>query len=127
FFKYLWLAHNYRSPYMELTEREREGAAMDDADLTENDVNHPVARAVVEKYQALLNTRLLKLFNTGSKTVDKIREYLDDIDLMEVDSNGDLVHDVGKVMKQVSDLGKVSSGLEDLEYQVKKQMESKRG
>jgi hypothetical protein len=123
-FKFIWMVHDYKSPYMEYDEEERTSQALRDSKLIMSDVTNPIVVAAIAKYQNLQDTRLLKLLRTANKTVDKIRVFLDEMDLDERDVNDKLVHNSGNVMKQIGDLGRVSEGMKDLEYQVKKEMET---
>lgn len=126
FFKYLWLAHDYKSNYMELSKEERLETALKDSDLEEKDIKHGVAQVAIHKYEKLQETRLLQLLTTASTTIDKIRCFLDDIDLEEKDEKENYVHKTGDLLKQLTQLGSVASSLKDLEYQVKKEKESQK-
>jgi hypothetical protein len=123
-FRYIWLAYDFKSSYMELTKEEREEVALEDSGLTLADVNSPIMLAAIAKYEQLQDTRLLKLLRTANNTVDKIRVFLDTLDLQDKDDNGKLVHNSRQIMQQVSELGKVSEGMKELEYQVKKEMDA---
>jgi len=125
FFKYLWLAHDYKSPYMELTRREREKTAIEDSGLDIKDVEHGLAKAAVNKYSNLQETRTLKLLNTANNTIDKIREFFDSVDLHQMDEKREkYIHSTKDIFNQLKDVGEVSSSLKDLEYTVKKEKEA---
>ena len=123
-FKYLWLRYDFKSFYSELAEVEQERTARDDCDFTVEDIEDPRIQAAIKKYQSLQQSRKLRMLLSARNVLDKMRIFYDDIDLGEVDEKGKLVHDSGKILTQLSSLGKAYAGLDDLEIQVKKDMEA---
>ena len=126
-FKYLWLAHDFKSPYMELTPGERSETALKDTGLDESDLEHGMVKVAIHKYKKLQETRTLKLLETANNTIDKIRDFLDDIDLKEKDTNNDkYMHSTKDILNQLTQLGSVSSSLKDLQYTVQKEREAEK-
>lgn len=65
------------------------------------------------------------LLEKAKSTVTKISDFLDYVDLMEVDDNGKLVHDVKKIADTMGNLPKVIETINKLEEAVKKDIDHK--
>lgn len=126
-FKYLWLRYDFKSFYSELAEVEQQRTALDDCNFTPEDIEDPRIQTAIEKYKSLQKSRKLKMLLSARGVLDKMRLFYDDIDLGREDEKGKLVHDSGKILTQLGNLGKAYAGLDDLEYQVKKDMEASGG
>lgn len=122
-FKYLWLRYDYMSYYSELAEVEQERTAREDCNFTAVDFTDDRMTKAIDKYQKLQKSRKLKMLLSARGVLDKMRLFYDNIDFSDEDDKGKLKHDSGKVLTQIGNLGKAYSGLDDLEIQVKKEME----
>lgn len=85
-FKYIWLFADWKSPYQQYLEMEKHKAAMNDSGLTEEEWNDSLFRAAVRKYIEIKDSsRILSLIKTAFRTLEKMRVFLDNIDLDERD------------------------------------------
>lgn len=124
-FKYIWLALDWQSPYVDFTEQERHEEALRDAELTEEEFNDPIFRAACRKYRQFQEeTRSIKMLKSAQNTVDKFIDYFNNIDPEERDmQTGRPIFKVKDIMAEISSLSKVNEELKALEGQVKKEME----
>lgn len=85
-FKYIWLYADFKSPYFQYLEMEKHKAALEDSGLTEEEFNDPDFRAAVKKYLEIINSsRKLTLIKTAYRTLEKLRVWLDELDVDERD------------------------------------------
>ena len=85
-FKYIWLFVDWKSPYQQYLESEKHQAALVDSGLTEEEWQDPVFRAAVRKYIEIVNSsRQLVLLKSAFRALEKLRVFLDNIDLDERD------------------------------------------
>jgi hypothetical protein len=124
-FKYIWLAHDFRSDYMELPEAMRIEYATLDSGLSKEDIANTMVISAIAKYEKIQNTRLIKMLKTAQSTLDKVDDFLNKIDLFEKDSKDAYVHKTKDLMSQIAQIGDVAAGVKDLEFQIKREMESK--
>ena len=126
-FKYLWLRYDFKSFYSEMSVVEQERTSRDDCNFNGEDIAEPRIQKAIKKYQSLQESRKLKMLKSARGVLDKMRQFYDDIDLQEEDDKGRLKHDSAKVLNQLATIGKAYSGLDDLELQVKKELEASNG
>lgn len=86
-----------------------------------------VVLAAIDKFKKLQHTKSMDLVVAAEKGIDKLREYLDSVDLTEtVDSGprkGALVHDTDKYMKVMSGIPNMVEALQKTKDLVKKEQE----
>ena len=110
--QYLYFFGDYQSEFAELSEPERKEAALNSASLEETYRLSPELIAAEEKYFFMQETRELKLLKSAYGTIDKLRQYFDDIEIDDKNAKS-LIENIGK-------LGATLEGLEKLEQRVKK-------
>lgn len=120
-FTYIWFIHSYNSPYREYDEKERRVEALQTAGLSEVYEFSTEFRLAEKKYLSLIETRVLKLIKASEKAVDKIRAYLEDVDLTERSENNALVNKPSDIIKIINDLDSVADGLDKLANRQKKE------
>jgi hypothetical protein len=116
--QYLYFFCDYQSEFAELSDPERKEAALNSAGLPDEYRLSPELIAAEEKYAFMQETRELKLLKSAYGTIDKLREYFDDVVVDDKNAKS-LIDNIAK-------LGQVLEGLEKLEDRVKKK-ESKSG
>jgi len=127
-FQYMYLVHDWKSPYSEFSDMERHDAAVSDTGLTDKQLADDKFKAAVKKYREMQDSRMLKLLRSAYKAVDELRLHFDTIDLQERDSEtGKPIHKSNDLIANISALGKTIEGLQQLEYMVKKEKEKERG
>ena len=121
-FKYIWLFADWKSPYQQYLEMEKHRAAMNDSGLTEEEWNDPLFRAAVRKYTEIKDSsRILSLIKTAFRTLEKMRVFLDNIDLDERDSTTNKPIWKGKdILDNIASIGTMADKLKELELNYKK-------
>lgn len=122
--KYIWLFVDWKSPYQQYLEHEKHQAALDDSGLTEEEWNDPTFRAAVRKYIEITNSsRPLLLLKTAFRALEKLRVFLDNIDLDERDPVTNKPIWKGKdVLDNLGAIGTMFDKLKELELNYKKDL-----
>lgn len=123
-FKYIWLFVDWKSPYQQYLEMEKHNAAMEDSGLTNEEWQDPVFRAAVRKYIEIKDSsRILSLIKTAHRTLEKMRVFLDNIDLDERDPMTNKPIWKGKdILDNIGSIGIMADRLHDLEEKYKKDL-----
>ena len=80
-FTYIFLALDFKSPYLKWTEKQRHEAALADSGLNEEHLKDEKFKAAYHKYDQIQNTDpFLELIKTAYKTLRKTKIFLDSID-----------------------------------------------
>ena len=108
-----------------MDEINRMQTALADSGLDREVADTEIVKMMVARYTKIQETRILRSLKVANRTLDKLLNFMDSLDLDERDENGKLVHSASGVMKQISEIGKVAAGIEELEYMTKKEVESK--
>ncbi len=116
---YLYFYCDYRSEFSELDNNDKHQAALDAAGLPDNyRFTEELDKAVV-KYLQMQETRELKLLNSAYNVIDKLREMMDGIEIIDEENQRSAIESVVKI-------GALLKGVKELEKQVRKQ-EGERG
>ena len=123
-FKYIWLYADFKSPYFQYLEMEKHKAALEDSGLTEEEFNDPDFRAAVRKYMEIIDSsRILTLIKTAYRTLEKLRVYLDEIDLDERDPQTQKpIFKAKDILDSIGSIGTMSDKLKELELNYKKDL-----
>lgn len=123
-FKYIWLFADWKSPYQQFLEMEKHKAALEDSGLTEDEWNDQIFRAAVRKYIEIKDSsRILSLIKTAFRTLEKMRVFLDNIDLDERDPVTNKPIWKGKdILDNIGSIGIMADRLKDLEETYKKDL-----
>lgn len=123
-FKYIWLFVDWKSPYQQYLEMEKHKAALEDSGLTEDEWNDQIFRAAVRKYIEIKDSsRILSLIKTAFRTLEKMRVFLDNIDLDERDPVTNKPIWKGKdILDNIGSIGIMADRLKDLEETYKKDL-----
>lgn len=123
-FKYIWLFVDWKSPYQQYLEMEKHNAAMEDSGLTDEEWQDPIFRAAVRKYIEIKDSsRILSLIKTAHRTLEKMRVFLDNIDLDERDPMTNKPIWKGKdILDNIGSIGTMADRLHDLEEKYKKDL-----
>lgn len=121
---YIWLALDWSSIYADYSEQERHEAALQDANLTEEEFNNPEFRAACRKYREIQESnKSIKLLNAAKEMVDKFIDYFQTADPLERDEvTGKPVYKVKDIQAELKNLIDVHETMVALETQVKKQI-----
>ena len=107
---------DHRSPYAVYEEQER-------MDKISQDLKVKFTAKVmggVDKYKELSETSAIKLLKSARSSVAKLERYFDTINLNVLDDHGKPIYHAKDLIMNLSNMGKVLNGLEELEEIVKK-------
>ena len=110
---------DHRSPYAAYGEEARWEAIITSVKVKLS----PKISAAIAKYQELSETSAVKLLKAARESVTKLEAYFAEIDLTALDDNGKPIYQAKDLITNLSNMGKVVSGLEDLESIVKRQQQ----
>lgn len=117
--RYMYLAYSLKGPYRDYSEKERLAQARIDCSFPEEWKESEQLIALIKKYTEANPNKTMRLLLTANKTLDKIREYLDAVDLKEKNKAGVLVNDPQTIMKTLKELPSVAQTIEELERQAR--------
>ena len=83
----------------------------------------PKVNAAIDKYRELSESSAVKLLKAARESVTKLEKYFKDVDLTMMDDNGKPIFHAKDLISNLSNMGKVVNGLEELEELVKKQQQ----
>ena len=83
----------------------------------------PKIRKAIDKYSELSETSAIKLLKAAKSSVNKLEKYFETINLDILDDNGKPIYSAKDLIANLSNMGKVISGLEELEELVKRQQQ----
>ena len=122
-FTYIYLAIDWKSPYSGFSNQERHEAALQDAELTEEEWNNPEFRAACRKYVALQDSnRYVRLLQAAQEVTDKIIDYFQNIDLNSTDEQGKPLIKITDIQKAMDQSVKQIESLKQIEALVKKEL-----
>lgn len=107
---------DHRSPYAVYEEQER-------MDKIGQDLKVKFTAKVmgaVDKYKELSETSAIKLLKSARSSVAKLERYFETINLNVLDDHGKPIYHAKDLIMNLSNMGKVLNGLEELEEIVKK-------
>ena len=107
---------DHRSPYAVYEEQER-------MDKIGQDLKVKFTAKVmgaVDKYKELSETSAIKLLKSARSSVAKLERYFETINLNVLDDHGKPIYHAKDLIANLSNMGKVLNGLEELEEIVKK-------
>jgi hypothetical protein len=81
-----------------------------------------LTKACREEYSSLDSSAVI-LLKSARASISKMKEWLDNIDIMAVDDNGRPLYDPSKHSNLLEKMGKTMAGLKALEEEVKKESE----
>ena len=108
---------DYGSPYAVYDKGERRKKIETDLKVKYS----PKIRIAIEKYKELSETSAIKLLKAAKSSINKLETYFETINLDILDDNGKPIYSAKDLIANLSNMGKVVSGLEELEELVQKQ------
>ena len=128
-FTYIYLFLDWESPYFNLPEQERHEEALNTAGLSDEEFNNPVFKAACNKYNEIQNSALsIRLLRSAMLAVETVIYYLENVDISERDTlTGKPVYKTKDLIAEIKGCKDLISGLQDLEKQVKKDIEPDSG
>ena len=123
-FTYIYLAIDWKSPYANYSNQEKHEAALQDAQITEEEWENPEFRSACRKYVALQDSnRYIRLLQSAQLVTDKIIDYFNNLNLEERDEQtGKYVNKVSDVQKAMKEAADQIETLKQIEALVKKEI-----
>ena len=121
---YIYHMNDYRSPYASVDSSVRYDKVVEDLFADYDWQPDEIVKKAEQKYNELTETHMTKLLKSARNATKKLEQFLNDVDLTERDDNGKPVYSAKDLIDNLTKLGQVSKGLDDLEEQVKKAMET---
>lgn len=123
---YIYLMLDYKSPYFQYLEQDKNEASLADSRLTEKETKDEDFINAYNKYQEILDAdAILSLIKTAHRTLYKTQVFLDNIDLQDVDEMGKPIYKPDQVIKDIGAIGKMRTYLQELEVEYKKGLAAK--
>lgn len=121
---YIWLAIDWNSLYKDYSIPDRHNAALEDANLTEEEWNDPIFRAACRKYKELQeSSRAIKMLKAAQTSVDRFTDYFNTVDPQERDENtGKPIWKVKDLQTELTNIPTLLTSLKELESMVKREM-----
>ena len=110
---------DHRSPYSVYEEEDRWNHIKDLLKVAAT----PKVSAAIDKYKELSESAAVKVLKAARESVTKLEKYFKDVDLTMMDDNGKPIFHAKDLISNLSNMGKVINGLEELEELVKKQQQ----
>lgn len=107
---------DHRSPYAVYEEEDRLARISQDLKVKFT----PKVKGAIDKYKELSETSAIKLLKSARNSVTKLEKYFDTVNLNVLDDNGKPIYHAKDLIANLSNMGKVVTGLEELEAIVKK-------
>jgi DNA polymerase III delta prime subunit len=114
---FVYFYTDYNSPYAVYDKGERKKKIEADLKIKYN----PKIRSAIDKYAELSETSAIKLLKAARSSVNKLETYFETINLDILDDNGKPIYSAKDLITNLSNMGKVVNGLEELEELVQKQ------
>lgn len=123
--KFMFLFFDWDSPYFQFAEADRYNEAFLDSALSLSEMEEPVFKEACRKYDELQNTsKIGNLLKSSLKTVDKITNYLDNIDVEERDPlTGKPIFKIKDIIAELKGAKDLIDTIKSLEMSFKKNME----
>ena len=110
---------DHKSPYAVYDEEERVSKISQDLKVKFS----PKVKAGIDKYRELSETSAIKLLKSARTSVTKLEKYFRTIDLQVLDDHGKPIYSAKDLIANLSNMGKVVAGLDELETLVQKQQQ----
>ena len=122
----LYYVVDYRSPFNNYVDvEERFKAALELIDLNKGWKPDKKFDAAMELYKELQITPAIEALETARLALDKVKGFVNDLDMKEKDNRGAYIHSPANLIKYVKDIEGALESLEKVETRVKKQIENK--
>lgn len=122
----LYYVVDYRSPFNNyVDESERFRAALEIIDLNKGWKPDKKFDEAKELYRELQITPAIEALETARLALDKVKGFVNDLDMHERDNRGGYVHKPADLIRYVKDIEGALESLDKVEVRVKKQIENK--
>ena len=128
-FTYIYLFIDWESPYFNFSEEERHKASLDTSKLSEVEFNDELFRAACKKYEEIQNENInLRMLKGCMMSVEKLIFYFENVDINERDPiTGKPIYSSKDLISNIKNAKDLVISLQDLEKQVKKELEQDTG
>jgi hypothetical protein len=116
---FVWLMTDISSPYNEMTPAERNRKLT--ADILDNIPADSLVQLACEEWEKMSETTSTKLLQSSRKSLDKLRDYMDNIEFTKEGDQEEAGKNAKKLVEVVSSLSKLLSSVKGLEELVAKE------
>lgn len=120
---YIYYATDYRSIYSNYIGDEKIQRIKRDLKLDKSWKEDKDIKAALDKYQELSKTQSMGLLEDAKEAIEKLRAYFKTVSLTTLDDNGKPIYSAKDLISNLAALGKVVSGLKELETEVLKEQQ----
>lgn len=128
-FSYIYLFFDWESPYFNDPEQERHIRALDNSGLSDEEFEDPEFKAACKKYDELQNSHIsIRLLRSAMTSVETVIYYLSHVDVNERNPlDGKPIFKTKDLIAEIKGCKDLIVGLQELERQVKKELEPDSG
>ena len=128
-FTYIYLFFDWESPFFNDPEQDRHTRALDNSGLTGEEFEDPLFRIACNKYDEIQNAHIsIRLLRAAMKSVDTVIYYLENVDVNErSEVDGKPIFKTKDLITEIKGCKDLIVSLQELERQVKKEMEPDSG
>lgn len=113
---YLWCMHDPRSPYMYIVDpEERSKEVKIQEGLPDSWQPSDELKKAIDMYRGIVTTTSSILLESMRKGADKIRIFLEGLDLFALDKNGKPIHQVSSITSTLRQIPELSKALAEAE------------
>lgn len=124
-FTYIFLMYDFRSPFENYPDREREQEALRASELTKGKIESDGdIWAAIRMYEKLMEkvSPTLSSWRKMKTTVQTLEDYLENVDMTERTDTGGKVHSIKEIQDGIKGMPSTHKSLIEMEEQVKKEM-----
>lgn len=122
-FSYIYFMYDPRSSFYDIPDEDERHKTVKGLLFNEEDEWEPdeAVEEASEDYKKAVETVSMRLLQSAYGAIEKIRAYLEELDLTKEDKKGKLKYSVKDVIKVLSDLDDLLEGLSKLEERIQKE------
>lgn len=128
-FSYLFLFFDWESPFFNFPEQDRHDAALDTSNLSDIEFEDTIFKEACRKYDELQNSNItIRLLKSAMASVETVIYYLSHVDVNERNPlDGKPIFKTKDLITEIKGCKDIIIGLQELEKQVKKELEPDSG
>lgn len=118
---YVYHMSDFKSPYNNYDDKDKDHKIRYDYIKDPKWQPDILITTAIAKYKEINETPSLKLLKDCKIAIEKVRHYLSNVDMEELDSRGNKVNKITDLTKAMSDIPKIVEALDKTEERVKKE------
>jgi len=122
---YVYFICDFKSPYSIYGENERPAKVQKDFIKDNSWEPDAMVKAAMVKYNEFQETYTMKFLNSARGLTEKLQQYFDEVDFHAEDEKGNPKYKATDVVRNLKEVGKIMESLNQIEEQVKKEIDKK--